>query len=177
MRLSALGALCVRSGAHDQIRTGDLVLTKDALCRLSYVGLSSFLTSSLIGSYASVCGFDRILLRLRSHPAAPNGAGDGTRTRDIQLGRLELYQLSYARLAPTPRRLSPRGQRPDGGERRIRTFEGPGPSDLQSDAFDRFATSPPAAASANPCSTPDCGVARESTVRLELAEGIEPPTR
>ena len=28
-----------RSGAHDQIRTGDLVLTKDALCRLSYVGV------------------------------------------------------------------------------------------------------------------------------------------
>ena len=26
-----------------------------------------------------------------------NGAGDGTRTRDIQLGRLELYQLSYSR--------------------------------------------------------------------------------
>src|SRR5215208_7831740 len=25
-------------GAHDQIRTGDLVLTKNALCRLSYVG-------------------------------------------------------------------------------------------------------------------------------------------
>ena len=25
------------------------------------------------------------------------GAGDGTRTRDIQLGRLELYQLSYSR--------------------------------------------------------------------------------
>jgi hypothetical protein len=26
-------------GAHDRIRTGDLVLTKDTLCRLSYVGL------------------------------------------------------------------------------------------------------------------------------------------
>jgi hypothetical protein len=25
-------------GAHDRIRTGDLVLTKDTLCRLSYVG-------------------------------------------------------------------------------------------------------------------------------------------
>jgi hypothetical protein len=31
------------SGAHDQIRTGDLVLTKDALCRLSYVGVLFFL--------------------------------------------------------------------------------------------------------------------------------------
>ena len=28
---------------------------------------------------------------------AGNGAGDGTRTRDIQLGRLALYQLSYSR--------------------------------------------------------------------------------
>lgn len=27
------------------------------------------------------------------------GAGNGTRTRDIQLGKLILYQLSYARLA------------------------------------------------------------------------------
>src|SRR4051795_5782155 len=28
----------ISGGAHDQIRTGDLVLTKNALCRLSYVG-------------------------------------------------------------------------------------------------------------------------------------------
>jgi hypothetical protein len=26
------------------------------------------------------------------------GAGDGARTRDLQLGRLELYQLSYTRI-------------------------------------------------------------------------------
>jgi hypothetical protein len=26
------------------------------------------------------------------------GAGNGTRTRDIQLGKLTLYQLSYSRL-------------------------------------------------------------------------------
>src|SRR5262249_45974922 len=26
------------------------------------------------------------------------GAGDGSRTRDVQLGRLELYQLSYSRI-------------------------------------------------------------------------------
>ena len=29
-----------------------------------------------------------------------SGAGDGSRTRDIQLGRLTLYRLSYSRLAP-----------------------------------------------------------------------------
>ena len=43
----------------------NLFLTKEALYRLSYVGLS--------------------------------GAGDEIRTRDLQLGRLELYQLSYSR--------------------------------------------------------------------------------
>jgi hypothetical protein len=34
-----------------------------------------------------------------------NGAGDETRTRDIQLGRLALYQLSYSRvptMVPAP---------------------------------------------------------------------------
>src|SRR5437763_15404919 len=43
------------------------------------------------------------------------GAGNGIRTRDIQLGRLTLYQLSYSR-----------GFRLLwlGGGRRIRTFEG-----------------------------------------------------
>ena len=28
---------------------------------------------------------------------APNGAGDGTRTRDPDLGKVVLYQLSYSR--------------------------------------------------------------------------------
>src|SRR5258708_25159383 len=31
--------LALRYGADDQNRTGDLVLTKDALCQLSYIGL------------------------------------------------------------------------------------------------------------------------------------------
>jgi hypothetical protein len=30
-----------------------------------------------------------------------NQAGDGTRTRDIQLGKLTLYQLSYTRVGGT----------------------------------------------------------------------------
>ena len=29
-----------------------------------------------------------------------NGAGDGVRTRDTELGKLVLYQLSYARPSP-----------------------------------------------------------------------------
>ena len=59
------------------------------LCRLSYVGLSFSLSVSRLG------------------------AGNGIRTRDIQLGRLTLYQLSYSRAVPL-----------SGGGRRIRTFEG-----------------------------------------------------
>ena len=34
-------------------------------------------------------------------PSCGLGAGDGIRTRDIQLGRLSLYQLSYSRTLPT----------------------------------------------------------------------------
>jgi hypothetical protein len=56
------------SQARDRDRTGDLILTKDALYRLSYAS-------------------DPHHLR----------AGDGARTRDPQLGRLMLYQLSYTR--------------------------------------------------------------------------------
>src|SRR5437773_1785684 len=56
-----------RSGAHVRDRTGDLVLTKDALCRLSYMGE-----------------------RNPREPKTP-GAGNGIRTRDPQLGRLALY--------------------------------------------------------------------------------------
>ena len=36
----------VASGADDQDRTGDLVLTKDALCQLSYIGLRCFVARS-----------------------------------------------------------------------------------------------------------------------------------
>ncbi len=82
-------------------------------------------------------------LRPSNHPGRSRqmiGAGDGTRTRDPQLGRLMLYQLSYSR----PRLLhrQPRRRDGDGGEGRIRTSEGLRPADLQSAAFDRFATSP-----------------------------------
>src|SRR5436190_16765162 len=35
----------VKDGADDQNRTGDLVLTKDALCQLSYIGLRQALAS------------------------------------------------------------------------------------------------------------------------------------
>ena len=56
-------------------------------------------------------------------------AGDGTRTRDPQLGRLTLYQLSYART-------------PVSGGGRIRTYVGQSPADLQSAAISHSATPP-----------------------------------
>ena len=59
----------------------DLFITKEALYRLSYVGI---FWTNLYRLFADV---------LESN----NGAGDESRTRDSQLGRLALYQLSYSR--------------------------------------------------------------------------------
>src|SRR5262249_42900238 len=61
-----VGGALVRAG------TGDLVLPKDALCRVSYRGRN---------------GDPR---HARAERAA--GAGNGIRTRDPQLGRLALYR-------------------------------------------------------------------------------------
>ena len=64
----------------------NLFLTKEALYLLSYVGADGQSVQPIKPTVA---------FRNRSnHPA---GAGDETRTRDIQLGRLKLYQLSYSR--------------------------------------------------------------------------------
>ena len=55
-------------------------------------------------SLEPMTGFEPVtssLPRKRSTPELhrpKSGAGDGTRTRNIQLGRLKLYQLSYSRL-------------------------------------------------------------------------------
>ena len=76
-------------------------------------------------------------------PACPEPkAGEGIRTLNIQLGRLELCQLSYTRTSKSL--VIPSGQ---GG---IRTPVGLSPSDLQSDAIGRSATcpSPPSIAEA-----------------------------
>ena len=70
MSLGIISTLLSISGADDRNRTGDLVLTKDALYRLSYVGKNKILQQ----------------------------AGDGNRTRDTWLGRPMLYQLSYSRI-------------------------------------------------------------------------------
>ena len=62
-----------------RIELVNLFLTKEALYRLSYMGLHG----------------NQIKLNVRK---TAYGAGDEVRTRDIQLGRLKLYQLSYSRL-------------------------------------------------------------------------------
>ena len=67
------------NGAHDQNRTGE---------PLPYQG--SALPTELHGQHdnpTKMCYAD-----------SAYGAGDEVRTRDIQLGRLKLYQLSYSRL-------------------------------------------------------------------------------
>ena len=43
----------------------------------------------------------RLRLFSRGRAGWPYGAGDGIRTRDINLGKVALYQLSYSRLWET----------------------------------------------------------------------------
>jgi hypothetical protein len=78
--LSSLPTFPIRR-AQERDRTADLVLTKDVLCQLSYLGPCP---------------------PTRPFSPSPDGrslrAGNGTRTRDPELGRLVLYQLSYSRL-------------------------------------------------------------------------------
>ena len=67
--------------------------------------------------------------------------------------------------------------RTNGGEGRTRTFEAARATDLQSAAFDRFATSPAICS----CWKRDDAVfldafSRALTMPMELAKGFEPPT-
>ena len=73
------------NGADDQDRTGDLVLTKDALCLLSYIGPLSR-PRPIARRTLSEAG-SSLRSGIRAHAEA-DGAGDGDRTRDQQLGRL-----------------------------------------------------------------------------------------
>jgi hypothetical protein len=88
-------------------------------------------------------------------------AGDETRTRDPQLGRLMLYQLSYSRIffilsfynqknnknysspeAHPKEHQAQKDQPPRRGQRRIRTSVWRSQADLQSAAFNHFAICP-----------------------------------
>ena len=106
--MAAAGPLSGSGKAHEGNRTLDLFLTKEVLYRLSYVG-----KRTLFGLYPQT----RPYLRMSPKPhGLENGAGNGIRTRDLKLGRLALYQLSYSR--------PQRQQKTLGGEGRIRTSEG-----------------------------------------------------
>jgi hypothetical protein len=100
-----------KSGADDQDRTGDLVLTKDVLCQLSYIGPAVLLSvereTGIEPATNSLEGCDSTTELLPQFPSAV----------------LAVHVFF-------------------GGEGRTRTFEGARPTDLQSAAFDRFATSP-----------------------------------
>jgi hypothetical protein len=65
----------------------NLFLTKEALYLLSYVGVAA--------------DFPDFNAPKATRETSFCGAGDEIRTRDIQLGRLELYQLSYSRRSVT----------------------------------------------------------------------------
>ena len=108
--------------AHDGIRTRDLFLTKEVLYRLSYMGARRART--IPNEIFDPCRVAEPSPHLSRKITGEEqiGAGDGTRTRDPELGRLALYQLSYSRspnidLAIIHKDLA-------GGEGRIRTSEG-----------------------------------------------------
>src|SRR5213082_1426117 len=86
------------------------------------------------------------------------GAGNGIRTRDIQLGRLTLYQLSYSRSVPVT-----------GGGRRIRTFEG-----VSRQIYSLLPLAARASLLERSASRPKSPSGRLR--RLELAAGVEPAT-
>src|SRR5258705_12065046 len=76
------------SGADVQDRTGDLVLTKDALCQLSYIGKSVFSRQSPVVSPSSS---RQPADERRLATADWFGAAAGVVTADQQLGRLGRY--------------------------------------------------------------------------------------
>ena len=57
------------------------------------------------------------------HRQSQGGAGNEARTRDPDLGRVVLYQLSYSRIPPKELSLRLQYVVERGGERRIRTSE------------------------------------------------------
>ncbi len=76
-------------GAHDRIRTGDLLLTKEVLLPPELRGRVRLLLLRFV------------LLRFALPNTDVARAGNGARTRDPKLGRLMLCQLSYSRVVET----------------------------------------------------------------------------
>ena len=101
-------------GAGNEIRTRDLNLGKVALYQLSYSRVtintcsSKLVPGTGIEPVRPLTGKRRILSPqclpisppglLTSTRQDKTGAGNETRTRDLNLGKVALYQLSYSRL-------------------------------------------------------------------------------
>ena len=82
----------LNSGAGDESRTRDLNLGKVELYQLSY----SRIFGGARRNRTAVNGFAiRCIATLLSRHF--HGAGDESRTRDLNLGKVALYQLSYSR--------------------------------------------------------------------------------
>ncbi|CAM2178590.1 hypothetical protein PSAC2689_30081 [Paraburkholderia sacchari] len=80
------------SGAGDESRTRDLNLGKVALYQLSYSRIfTAELPFTTLAPRFAVLLCDTLPLKF--------GAGDESRTRDLNLGKVALYQLSYSRIS------------------------------------------------------------------------------
>ena len=132
-------------GADDQDRTGDLVLTKDALCQLSYIGPldGGWLVGGswkARGAATSPLGCDPPSPRTAIyHPLTNLERETGI---EPATNSLEGCDSTTELLPPLCLQLVPIRLYRNGGEGRTRTFEAARATDLQSAAFDRFATSP-----------------------------------
>ncbi len=102
-------------GAGDESRTRDLNLGKVALYQLSYSRLGSYyccpaIAVPLFAVPALMCrpAWFRVAVhqrqrlymffRVSAQQTGKSGAGDESRTRDLNLGKVALYQLSYSRI-------------------------------------------------------------------------------
>jgi hypothetical protein len=145
--------LRTKAGADEQDRTADLVLTKDALCQLSYIGVT---WSGRRGSNPRPTAWKAVTLPLSySRPAhrnllysngllrQPNAAA---RRAAGQVTTGEAPPRQPCRPAHAPYLLEPSRARSlrekVGGEGRVRTSVATRAADLQSAAIDRSATSP-----------------------------------
>ena len=232
-----------KAGADDQNRTGDLVLTKDALCQLSYIGLrrshvSTRATADKSARSPSACQPSTFALRAtvdnlrrrarwlanrssrserrleretgiepatnslegcdsttellppsRSHSrlalrrASPPSRSFAFDPRRRFTALTRLTRLPLDSLRPIPPSLHRWLAQPKlarcmrakvGGEGRTRTFEAARATDLQSAAFDRFATSP--IVCVLECAAVRHLPAGRTVQSMELAKGFEPPT-
>ena len=82
-------------GAVDETRTRDLHLGKVALYQLSYYRMC---VGAGDGNRTHVASLEGWNSTIELHPRMrDDGAVDETRTRDLHLGKVALYQLSYYR--------------------------------------------------------------------------------